>query len=313
MVDSAARPPTLLGLADTPTDPLIAGAWIGAFVGLGSLLRRYLPTLGGRQLVLAVSVPRRDYVAALIGSGWMLSCPAPVLEEPIAVFEASDRSTYLRAVTDRLIVTGHFTALEPHSSGPRVRTGGKFLPADRYLAVTVLNDDCESTVGGVPSGGYLAELTGASASWLERLAAPPMDLALVGTRKWLLEDLSALVGDGHSDGASGTPLSTYVLPFEPRAATWSTPIISPSSLAEGEVLPESCAAAILDRYGAIKYLNDVTVPIVVCIVDRSVADESAAETIIEARHNNSRPVEIIDELQWRPPSAVEALAFTVAR
>ena len=78
------------------------------------------------------------------------------------------------------------------------------------------------------------------------------------------------------------------------------------------MLPESCSAAILDRYGAIKYLNDVTVPIVVCIVDRSVADESAAETIIEARHNNSRPVAVVDELHWRPPTAVEALAFTVA-
>ncbi|MGN6414952.1 hypothetical protein [Flexivirga sp.] len=305
-------PRTLLGLADAPTDPLIAGAWVGAFVSLGSLLRRYLPKLDGRQLVLAVSVPRRDYVAALIGSGWMLSCPAPVLEEPIAVFEASERSSYLRAVTDRLIVTGQFTKLEPHSSGPRVLTGGKLLPADRYLAVTVLDGDCESTVGDVPSGGYLAELTGASASWLERLAAPPMDLALVGTSKWLREDLAALVGDGVSEGASGTAMGTYVLPFEPRAATWSTPIISSARLGEGEALPESCAMAILDRYGAIRYLNDITTPIVVCLVDRSVADESAAETIIEARHNNSQPVSIVEELHWRPPAAVEALAFTVA-
>lgn len=308
---SARTPRTLLGIADAPTDPLIADAWVGAFVSLGSLLRRYLPKLGGRQLVLAVSVPRRDYVAALIGSGWMLSSPAPMLEEPLAVFEASDRSTYLRAVTSRLIVTGQFTKLEPHSSGPRVLTGGKLLPADRYLAVAVLDGDCEPAVGDVPGGGYLAELTGASASWLERLAAPPMDLALIGTSKWLREDLAALVGDGVSEGASGTAMATYVLPFEPRAATWSTPIISAAQLGEGEALPESCAMAILDRYGAIKYLNDITTSIVVCLVDRSVADESAAETIIEARHNNSQPVSIVDELRWHPPEAVEALAFTV--
>lgn len=312
MAQSAVRPRTLLGLADQPGAPRTVGPWIGSFVALGSLLRRYLSKLEGRQLVLAVSVPCRDYVAALIGSGWMLSSPAPVLDEPLAVFEASDRSTCLRAVTEKLIVTGRFTSLEAHSSGLRVRTGGKFLPVDRYRAVTMLDGECESAVGEVPAGGYLADLTGASASWLERLAVPPMDLALVGTNKWLREDLEALIGDGAAEGASGTPLGTYVLPFEPRAATWSTPIISASRLGEGEALPESCSAAILDRYGAIKYLNDVTVPIVVCIVDRSVADESAAETIIEARHNNSRPVAVVDELHWRPPTAVEALAFTVA-
>lgn len=312
MTAVSAGPRVMLGLADGEGEPLVGAPWIGAFVSLGSRLRRYAAELDGRQLVLAVSVPRRDYVAALIGSGWMLSSPAPVLDEPLAVFEASDRSTCLRAVTEKLIVTGRFTSLEAHSSGLRVRTGGKFLPVDRYRAVTLLDGECESAVGEVPAGGYLADLTGASASWLERLAVPPMDLALVGTSKWLREDLEALVGDGVTEGALGTTLGTYVLPLEPRAASWSTPIISASRLGEGEVLPESCSAAILDRYGAIKYLNDVTVPIVVCIVDRSVADESAAETIIEARHNNSRPVAVVGELHWRPPTAVEALAFTVA-
>ena len=306
------RPRTLLGLADQLGEPMVVRPWIGSFVALGSLLRRYLSKLDGRQLVLAVSVPRRDYVAALIGSGWMLSSPAPALGEPLAVFEASDRSTYLRAVTDQLIVTGQFSKVEAHSSGARVLTGGKLLPADRYRAVSVLDDDVESTVSEVPAGGYLAELTGAATSWLGRLAAPPMDLALVGTSKWLREDLQAAIGDRASVGDSGTTLGTYVLPYDDRAATWSTPVITAARLGEGEDLPESSIAVILDRYGAIKYLNDITMPIVVCIVDRSVADESAAETIIEARHNNSRPVSVVDELRWRPPTAVEALAFTVA-
>lgn len=312
MATSSTRPRTLLGLADQPDEPLVVGSWIGSFVALGSLLRRYQLNLEGRQLVLAVSVPRRDYVAALIGSGWMLSSPAPVLDEPIAVFEASDRSTYLRAVTDQLIITGRFSNVEAHSTGVRVLTGGRRLPADRYRAVCVLGDDVESSVAEVPAGGYLAELTGAATSWLERLASPPMDLALVGTSKWLHEDLQAVIGNKASVGDSGTTLGTYVLPYDDRAATWSTPVISAARLGEGEPVPESCLAVVLDRYGAIKYLNDITVPIVVCIVDRSVTDESAAETIIEARHNHSRPVSVVDELRWRPPTAVEALAFTVA-
>jgi len=312
MTDSSTRPRTLLGLAGRPGEPMVVEPWIGSFVALGSLLRRYLSKLDGRQLVITVSVPRRDFVAALIGSGWMLSSSPPVLDEPIAVFKTSDRSTYLRAVTERLIVTGQFTKLETHSSGTRVLTGGKLLPADRYRAVSVLKDDVESTVSEVPAGGFLAHLTGAATSWLDRLAAPPMDLALVGTSAWLYEDLQAVVGDGAAVDSSGTPLGTYVLPYVHNAATWSTPVISAARLGEGEVLPESCIAVILDRYGAIKYLNEITAPIAVCIVDRSVADESAAETIIEARQNNSRPISLIAELGWRPPAAVEALAFTAA-
>ena len=312
MSAGSAAPRVMLGIADDPIAPLVSAAWIGAFVSLGARLRRYAAELHGRQLVVALSVPRRDYVAALIGSGWMLSSQAPVLDEALAVFGASDRMTYLRAVTEKLVVTGQFTRVKPHPAGSRVLTGGRLLPADRFRAVAVLDRACESVVQEVPSGGYLADLTGASATWLERLASPPMDLALVGTIKWLHEDLKAVVGDGTTEGAAGIALGTYILPCEARAATWSTPIISSASLGEGETVPESCSLVALDRYGAVKYLNDITAPIVVCIVDRSVADESAAETIIEARHNNSRPISIRDDLHWRPPRAVEALAFTVA-
>ncbi len=306
------RPRVVLGLADRPTEPLATAPWIGAFVGLGSLLRRYVSKLEGRQLVLAVSVPRRDYAAALIGTGWMLSSPPPKLVEPIDVFRSADKSKYLRAVTDRLIVTGAFSRLDENERDPRVLTGGKLLPVARYKAVVELGKETPTIAANVPAPGFLAEFAGAAATWLERLAAPPMDLTLVGTAKWLMEDLNAVIGNGIDGRDQGTPLSNYVLPYDNRAATWSTPVVPPARLAEGMALPDSCRVAILDRYGAIKYLNDITVPVVVCVVDRSIADESAAETIIEARLSNSRPLSVTTNLRWAPPRAVEALAFTVA-
>lgn len=313
MTAVSAGPRVMLGIADEEGGPLVGAPWIGAFVSLGSRLRRYATELDGRQLVIALSVPRRDYVAALVGCGWMLSSPAPELAEPIDVFRAADRATYLRAVTDRLIITGAFSSLEETRSDPRVLTGGKLLPLARYRAVAQLDGVVDRAVGNVPEPGYLAELTGASQHWAARLAAPPADLALVGTAKWLREDLYALIGDGAAESAQGTPMSAYVLPDDDRAATWSTPVVPAYRFGEGWELPETCLLAVLDRFGAIKLLNDITSPVVLCIVDRSVADESAAETVIEARHNNSRPVSIIDELRWRAPTAVEALAFTVAR
>lgn len=319
MVTRTSRPNALmgsprvcLGLADEAGEPLASAAWIGALVSLGSLLRRQLEKLDGRQLVLAVSVPRRDYAAALIGAGWMLSSPAPTLDEPIAVFRTADRSTYLRAVTERLIMAGPFTYLDEKRSDPRVLTAGKLLPVDRHKAVVELDQLVTSVVSDVPAAGFLGELAGVADSWLERLAAPPMDLALIGTAKWLRDDLDAVIGGGDEGAISSTRIRDYVLPYDKSAATWSTPIIPAARLSEGEELPESCQAAILDRYGAIKYLNDITVPIVVCIIDRSIADESAAEAILQARLSNSQPLSVATDLYWKPPRPIEAIAFTVA-
>ncbi|NEW42775.1 hypothetical protein GV793_28225 [Nocardia cyriacigeorgica] len=290
---------------------MAAAPWIGAFVVLGARLRRYRSKLGDRQLVVAVSVPRRDYAAALIGAGWVLSGPPPNLDEPIEVFRSASSSTYLRGVTDNRIVTGAFSWLEENRSDPRVLVGGKLLRVERFKAVAALEMETPSIDGYLPSPGFLAEFTGASGTWLERLAAPPMDLALVGTAKWLCEDLESFVGNAAEPTAEGTPLCTYVLPDGKRAPTWSTLVVPSARLGDGEMLPESCTTVILERYSAIKYLNDVTAPIVVCIVDRSIADESAAEKIIEARLRNSRPISVVRDLCWIPPQAVEALAFAI--
>ena len=69
---------------------------------------------------------------------------------------------------------------------------------------------------------------------------------------------------------------------------------------------------ILDGQGAIRYLNDVLSPIVVCVFDRSVADESAAEQVVQLRNSRGEPIALSTQLGWAPPAGVEALGFTVA-
>ncbi|MEU0188924.1 hypothetical protein ABZ250_03475 [Streptomyces afghaniensis] len=306
------RSPVRLGLADGPDQAVEWAPWIGPFIVLGTRLRRFIPKLDGRQLVLAVSVPQRDYAAALIASGWMLSSPAPELADPIEVFRVATQATYLRGVTNNRINTGMFTWLHADSTEPRVLVAGKLLPVARYEAVAELDAPVESSHSMLPTPGFLAQHFGASASWAQRMAAPPSDLVLVGTKKWLLEDLAACIGNVADTTDVPCPLSNYVLPFVNGAATWSTPVVSAPALADAPYLVEQYQSAILDGYGAIKYLNDIPAPIVVCVIDRSVADESAEETIMEARSSNSRPISLKGELHWRPPVGVEALAFTVA-
>ncbi|MBX7136314.1 MAG: hypothetical protein K1X67_26895 [Fimbriimonadaceae bacterium] len=314
----AGRPRTILGMTDDPNGPLLSDPFIGAFVGLGSLLRRHIQAFKGRQLVVAISVPCRDFAAALIGTGWMLKAPVPELADPIDVFRWAEEQRqagcqpYLRAVTEKNVVAGAFAKLDETKTPPRVTIGGKTRHVDWYKAVVPLSSPCENVEDEVADPGFLGELTDAGRSWRERTAAPAEDLVLVGTAKWLMDDLRAYVGNGASHISPPVRLENYVLPAGKKSATWATVIIPSARLGEGAAIPSHCALAILDRYGAIKYLNEIETPIVLCVIDRSVADESAAELVVQARVANSRPISVRDDLRWKPPVGVEALAFTVA-
>ena len=247
MKASTASPRAVLGIADQLCSPLASDSFITAFVLLGSALRRYLPSLDGRQLVVALSVPRRDYVAALIGAGWMMSAPAPKLDAPVDVFRAVEPGTYLRAVTEQEVITGVFTCLNEARTPPRVITGGTTRALSFYRAVAQLPHASENVEGDVPEPGFLGRLTGAAESWLERIAAPTTDLALIGTTKWLLDDLAALVGNSANDDAGSAPLANYVLPEVPKAATWATAVIPAARMRENNPIPSHCASVILDR------------------------------------------------------------------
>ena len=69
---------------------------------------------------------------------------------------------------------------------------------------------------------------------------------------------------------------------------------------------------ILDGNGAVKYLAEIEAPVVICVLDRSVADETGAEIVTQLRNSRGEPVSLSGDLGWQPPAAVEALAFTVA-
>lgn len=313
---SAHRP--VLGIADDSSGPLFNDPFVTAFVTLGSLLRKQVLGLAGRQLVVAVSVPCRDFAAALIGTGWMVSAPTPNVQDPMEVFRAAEESqklgcgSYLRAVTDRNVVAGVFSRLDISKTPPRVTIGNKTREVNWYKTACRIPESCANIETAIPEPGVLGHFCGAAKTWLERIANPARDLALIGTSTWLVDDLTACIGDFATPGGKCTPLADYVLPAVAPCATWATSIIPAVRLSEGDALPAECILAVLDRYGAVKYLNEVETPIVVCVIDRSIADDSASELIIQARVANSQPVSLRNVIRWSPPPGVEALAFTVA-
>jgi hypothetical protein len=70
-------------------------------------------------------------------------------------------------------------------------------------------------------------------------------------------------------------------------------------------------AVILDGGPATRFLSAIEAPVVVSVIDRSIADESVPEIVINYRNTRGEPVSLERDLRWTPAAGVEALAFTV--
>ncbi|RKF28256.1 hypothetical protein D7I43_06300 [Micromonospora globbae] len=172
-------------------------------------------------------------------------------------------------------------------------------------------------------------------TWGSRLAAPAADLAIVGTLTWLREELGAflcaegeypdrpqkLTDDLAKASARRKPykvdvghgsLADVILPKGAKVSTWFTRLYPASRVEDQLPLPKDLTAVILDGNSAIKHLGELEASVVICILDRSVADETAAELIVQLRNTRGEPVAIPEDLGWSQPVGVEVLAFTVA-
>lgn len=318
-----------LALTDDPLTPAEAAPWIGPLVALGARASRYADTFKGRQLVIAISVPRRDFASALIGCGWVMASSPPTRQDPLTVLRRLAPRTLVRIVTARHVIIDFFDGLDETTTPPRAHIGGSQWKLSGIRAVRELSEPSEPMKMPRPSPGPLGALAGVQDTWDERLAAPAADLVLVGTQTWLRQELEALVSRvnvGHtinngiaSDGAIGKVLNaaedkslgSVLLPEGSDSATWFTRLYSSAQLADLLPLPLDVRAVVLDGAGATKYLAEIEAPIVVCVLDRSVADETAAEIVIQIRNSYGEPLSIRSDLGWAPPAGIEVLAFTV--
>ena len=124
-------------------------------------------------------------------------------------------------------------------------------------------------------------------AWDARLALPAADLAIVGTMAWLREDLDAyIVREG--DDLPSSSIGAILMPKMERVATWFTRLYASARLSDCLPLPQELSAVILDGNGAIRYLAEIEAPVVICVFDRSVADETAAELVIQLRNTPRR-------------------------
>lgn len=302
--------PVRLVLSESRDDAGLAAPWIGPLLLLGTRAARFSSRVHGRQVVIAVSVPKRDFAAALIGCGWVLASDAPALAAPLDTLRTLEPGAPIRAVNNREVITGFFSGLNEEFHPPRARFAGSAWRVDGIRALAPLPELDHPERTPRPAPGSIERMARLDVAWDARLARPAADLALVGTSRWLNEDFEVFLGRV-GDGRPLSSIGSLLQPNIGRVATWYTRIFASARLAERLPLPTDLNAVVLDGNGAIKYLAEIETPVAICILDRSVADESAAELLVQMRNTRGEPV-AMNDLGWRPPIGVEALAFTVA-
>jgi hypothetical protein len=274
---------------------------------------RYAKTVADRQTVIALSVPTRDFAAALIGCGWVLGSEAPKLPKPLETLRVLKPGQPVRAVNSGWVITGNFASLDETAIPPRAQfagTPGKWS-VDGIRALAILNDLQAPAKEPRPEPRSIERMARVDLSWDARLALPAADLAIVGTAKWLDEDLDVYVGK-EGDDLPASSVRSLLKPNVAGAATWFTRICPAATLADRLPFPADLRAVILDGNAAVMDLDKIQAPVVICVQDRSVADEAAAELVTQKRNTRGEPLSLSDQFGWEPPAGVEALAFAVA-
>ena len=90
----------------------VRAKWIDHLVSCGLRAARYASTLENRQLVLALSVPQRDYAAVLIACGWVLGAKCPNLSDPHSLLERLEPGQLVRVVDKEHVVAAKFFRVE---------------------------------------------------------------------------------------------------------------------------------------------------------------------------------------------------------
>src|SRR5689334_22994210 len=140
MTTSPTPPPVRFALTDDRPENGVAAPWIGPLLALGGRVARYARKLDNdRQLVVVLSVPRRDFAAALVGCGWVMNSAAPNLREPVAVFRGLDFGTAVRIVTEKEVIADHYRGLDENRYLPTVRLSGSQWLISGIRAVSVLD------------------------------------------------------------------------------------------------------------------------------------------------------------------------------
>jgi hypothetical protein len=304
--------PGHLILLDDEQRESVGAPWAGPLLALGARLARQ-PTPGpDSRLIVAVTLPTRDLAAILIATGWMLTRPVAAPATVEQVLRSLEPNTPVRMITGDELVADRFYGYEVRDRRGRVHIGRSSWLMDKVdillpapgLAASRFRRENLSHPGG------LVTMADRVVSWRAAQATSAADVVLVGTKAALISEMSVRVGrDGSLNGANS--FGELLRPDDGVRPAWGSVVLSAARFDEA-VVPPDAGLAVLDGASAIGWLRDTITGMAIAVIDRSVTDEFAAESVIQLRSMGGMPVPL-DSLGWQPPAGVEALAFEARR
>jgi hypothetical protein len=298
-------------LQDEASGVAVAATWAGSLLALGArLARQGAATLDG-QLVVALTVPVRDYAAALIAAGWTLAAQIGRPGVPAELVPTLSPGTPVRMVVSGVLVAERFFEAAVIGGRARIHVGPSWWHLDAVDYLTAAPDLPEHRFGRVrlaPAGSMVTR-TGHARTWIAEQCRASADVALIGTKTWLVADMG--LGIGWGDLAAGFDrLDDILRPDDGRRPSWASTLRS-AQLSESTSLSSEAKLSVLDGSSAIRWLPDVATPFAVALIDRSSSDEFAADSILQLR-SMGRPLSL-EPIGWMPPPGIEALAFEAHR
>lgn len=293
---------------DPETFYTTSAPWIGNLTALGEAVAQ-LASGGRAQTVIAVTAPTRNFAAILIAAGYLLAAP------PVASREWQDRANVLQRgspvrllLNDRTVV-GNFYGYHKKPGGDRVHVDGANWKVGHILGLEAADDHKETEFGHAltpPRGGFVSTRISEPA-WGQIYHTSTTRVTIVGTKSRLEPELSLSLTTTASPRTFDR-LQNIVRPRLGRSPCWASTIL-PGGTEDLSEIPMETELTILDGASAIRWLPEITTPLVIAVIDRSTADESAPATALQLRASGQS---IDDLLDWHPTTGIESLAFRVS-
>lgn len=297
-----------VALLGTDAPGTVSTPWAGNLVALGRALARYCQD-DQHQTIVAITVPARDYAAVLIATGWVLNSETSWQPDWEDHLDGIQRGMPVRMIVQGSVVTDRFYGWRTAARGARVHVGATFWELDKVISIEVAEGTQESEFGRtkIPGPGGLVAAHMNVTRWIRTFGAGTASVAMVGAKSRLYSELD-LRATREGDGQILDRLGDILRPRSGRRPCWGSVIISGAADDPPEP-PGEARLAILDGQAALRWLPEISTPLVVAIIDRSGADESAIASVLQLR-STGLPV-TPESAGWRPQPGIESLSFQV--
>lgn len=300
-------------LLDDEVPESVHAEWAGELLNLGTRLGRLDQQKPGVRLVVAITVPTRNFAAALIAAGWVLAQPTECTLDVAQVLQDLEPGTPVRMMVGSELIADRYIRVEKIGTQHRVRVGGSAWLIEKigWLMPAPDLDDHRFGRAVLSRPGSVVNWAGRAETWHISQGSCGADVVIVGTRSWLLGELGIRLGATDDLLADHNSLRELLRPDDGVRSAWASALL-PAARFEEAVIPSECRLALLDGNSAIGWITDMTTEVVVAIIDRSISNDFAAESIMQLRSMAGIPLPLTD-IGWHPPTGVEALAFEAWR